>query len=47
MLGHTDQKSTTRYSRLANDSLMKAVEAGAAKLMIAAFSSDLIDPDMM
>lgn len=34
VLGHTDHKSTMRYSHLANDTLMKAVEAGAAKLNV-------------
>jgi integrase len=29
VLGHTDHKSTMRYSHLANDTLLKAVEAGA------------------
>ena len=32
ILGHADHQSTMRYSHLANDTLMKAVEAGAAKL---------------
>lgn len=31
VLGHADHKSTMRYSHLANDTLLKAVEAGAAK----------------
>lgn len=31
ILGHADHQSTQRYSHLANDTLMKAVEAGAAK----------------
>ena len=30
VLGHADHQSTMRYSHLANDTLMKAVEAGAA-----------------
>lgn len=34
VLGHSDHKSTMRYSHLANDTLMKAVEAGAAKLNV-------------
>ena len=34
VLGHTDHKSTMRYSHLANDTLMKAVEAGAARLNV-------------
>ena len=32
ILGHRDYHSTMRYSRLANDSLLSAVEAGASKL---------------
>jgi site-specific recombinase XerD len=32
VLGHADHQSTMRYSHLANDTLMKAVEAGAAGL---------------
>ena len=32
VLGHADYKSTTRYSHLANETLLSAVEAGAAKL---------------
>lgn len=32
VLGHADHQSTMRYSHLADDTLMKAVEAGAAKL---------------
>lgn len=32
VLGHADYKSTMRYSRLANETLLSAVEAGAAKL---------------
>ena len=31
VLGHTSYQSTQRYSHLANDTLLKAVEAGAAK----------------
>lgn len=31
VLGHADHKSTMRYSHLANDTLLAAVEAGAAK----------------
>lgn len=34
VLGHSDHKSTMRYSHLANDTLMKAVEAGAARLNV-------------
>lgn len=34
ILGHADHQSTMRYSHLANDTLMKAVEAGAAKLNV-------------
>ena len=34
VLGHADHKSTMRYSHLANDTLMRAVEAGAAKLNV-------------
>ena len=30
VLGHADHKSTMRYSHLANDTLLAAVEAGAA-----------------
>ena len=30
ILGHADHQSTMRYSHLANDTLMAAVEAGAA-----------------
>jgi integrase len=36
VLGHSDHKSTMRYSHLANDTLMKAVEAGAAKMKVRA-----------
>jgi hypothetical protein len=32
MIGHVSVASTTRYSHLANDTLMAAAEAGAAKL---------------
>jgi integrase len=32
VLGHADHKSTMRYSHLANDTLLKAVDAGAARL---------------
>jgi integrase len=32
VLGHADHKSTMRYSHLANDTLLAAVEAGAAKM---------------
>ncbi len=35
VLGHADHKSTMRYSHLANDTLLKAVEAGAAKQAVA------------
>lgn len=34
ILGHADHQSTMRYSHLANDTLRKAVEAGAAKMNI-------------
>lgn len=33
ILGHADHQSTMRYSHLANDTLMKAVEAGASKML--------------
>ena len=33
ILGHADHQSTMRYSHLANDTLMQAVEAGAAKMV--------------
>lgn len=33
VLGHADHRSTQRYSHVANDTLMKAVEAGAAVMM--------------
>ncbi|GAA3256122.1 site-specific integrase [Sphingomonas yabuuchiae] len=36
LLGHADLSSSARYSHLADDTLMAAVEAGAAKLNIAA-----------
>ena len=32
VLGHADYKSTMRYSRLANETLLSAVEAGASRL---------------
>lgn len=32
VLGHADYKSTTRYSHLANETLLSAVEAGAARM---------------
>lgn len=35
VLGHADHKSTMRYSHLANDTLLAAVEAGAAKQNVA------------
>lgn len=34
VLGHADYKSTMRYSHLANETLLSAVEAGAAKMSI-------------
>jgi len=34
ILGHADHASTMRYSHLANDTLMQAVEAGAAKMNV-------------
>lgn len=34
ILGHADHQSTMRYSHLANDTLLAAVEAGAAKLNV-------------
>lgn len=34
ILGHADHQSTMRYSHLANDTLMAAVEAGAAKINV-------------
>lgn len=33
VLGHADHRSTQRYTHVANDTLMKAVEAGAANMM--------------
>jgi integrase len=33
ILGHADHQSTVRYSHLANDTLLAAVEAGAAKML--------------
>lgn len=39
VLGHTDHKSTMRYSHLANDTLLAAVEAGAAKLSLNAITA--------
>jgi site-specific recombinase XerD len=32
VLGHVNHASTLRYAHLANDKLLKAVEAGSAKL---------------
>ncbi len=32
VLGHADHKSTMRYSHLANETLLAAVEAGAAQM---------------
>ncbi len=34
VLGHADHKSTMRYSHLANETLLAAVEAGAAKMRL-------------
>ena len=34
ILGHADHQSTMRYSHLANDTLLQAVEAGAAKMNV-------------
>jgi len=34
ILGHADYQSTMRYAHLANDTLMQAVEAGAAKMNV-------------
>jgi site-specific recombinase XerD len=34
VLGHADHKSTMRYSHLTNETLLAAVEAGAAKLCL-------------
>jgi len=36
VLGHADHKSTIRYSHLANETLLAAVEAGAAKMSLEA-----------
>lgn len=33
ILGHADHQSTMRYSHLANDTLLAAVEKGAAKMI--------------
>lgn len=43
VLGHADHKSTMRYSHLANDTLLAAVEAGARKMQggISAASVDM------
>jgi integrase len=38
ILGHADHQSTMRYSHLANETLMAAVEAGAAKMLGARLS---------
>lgn len=38
ILGHADHQSTMRYSHLANETLMAAVEAGAAKMLGAKLS---------
>lgn len=38
VLGHADHQSTMRYSHLANDTLLAAVEAGAAKMAAATAS---------
>ena len=35
ILGHADHQSTMRYSHLANDTLLAAVEAGAAGTKVA------------
>ena len=46
ILGHADHQSTMRYSHLANDTLMQAVEAGAAKMAVNwAGSADASDTD--
>lgn len=50
ILGHADHQSTMRYSHLANDTLMQAVEAGAAKMNVnwaspADDASDNQDPE--
>ena len=34
ILGHADHQSTMRYSHLANETLMAAVEAGAKKMQL-------------
>lgn len=34
LLGHVNAASTARYAHLANDTLMAAAEAGAAKLNV-------------
>jgi site-specific recombinase XerD len=34
ILGHADHQSTMRYAHLANETLMQAVEAGAAKMAV-------------
>ena len=34
ILGHADHQSTMRYSHLANDTLMAAVEAGAKQMQL-------------
>ncbi len=34
VLGHADHKSTMRYSHLANETLLAAVEAGASKMTV-------------
>ena len=34
ILGHADHQSTMRYSHIANETLLKAVEAGAAKMNV-------------
>lgn len=34
ILGHADHQSTQRYSHLANETLMSAIEAGAAKMNV-------------
>ncbi len=46
ILGHADHQSTMRYAHLANDTLMKAVEAGATKMNVDwALSSTSIETD--
>ena len=42
LLGHNDHLSTMRYSHLANDTLLAAVEAGAAKQNVAWTTPDRI-----